>query len=73
MEENKNNVKNKEAILTDVRYICKTNPLMAESLQSGCDVAQLSNGDIIITQVKTVNTHYTWDSNKGKMVRINHI
>jgi hypothetical protein len=56
-------------ILTDVKYICKTSSLITESLQRGCDVAQLANGDIIVTEVKTVNTQYTWDQTKGRMVR----
>lgn len=64
-------VKNEQEskILTDLKYICKSANLITESLQRGCDVAQLGNGDIIITEVKTVNTQYTWDETKGRMVR----
>jgi len=60
-------------ILTDLKYICKTSNLITESLQRGCDVAQLANGDLIITEVKTVNTQYTWDETKGRMVRSSQI
>lgn len=57
-------------VLTDLRYICKSTPLITESLQKGLDVAQMPNGDIIVTEIKTVNTQYSWDRNKGKMVRL---
>lgn len=59
-------------IFSDIKYICKTSALITESLQRGCDVAQLANGDIIITEVKTINTQYSWDDNKKKMVRSTH-
>ena len=58
-----------EDILTDIKYICKTSGLITESLQRGCDVAQLPNGDIIVSEVKTVNTQYSWDSEKNRMIR----
>lgn len=61
--------KDQDEILSDVRYICKSASLITESLQRGCDVAQLPNGDLIITEVKTINTQYTWDKSKGKLVR----
>jgi hypothetical protein len=60
-------------LLSDIKYICKSSSLITESLQRGCDVAQLPNGDIIITEVKTINTQYTWDKNKGRMVRSSQI
>jgi Protein of unknown function (DUF2671) len=65
-------IKNQESedILTDIKYICKTSGLITESLQKGCDVAQLPNGDIIVSEVKTVNTQYSWDSEKNRMIRI---
>ncbi len=61
--------KDNSAILTDVKYICKTSALITDSLRKGCDVAQLANGDIIITEVKTCNTQYSWSEDKGKLVR----
>lgn len=57
----------------DIKYICVSADLITKSLQKGFDVAQLPNGDIIITEVKTVNIHYSWDHQKQKMVRINQI
>jgi len=56
--------------LTDIDYICKSTTLITESLRNGKDIAQLPNGDIIVTERKIVHLHYTWDSAKGKMVRI---
>jgi len=56
-------------LLTDVKYICKTSTLITESLRNGCDVAQLANGDIIITEVKVCNTQYSWNEEKGKLIR----
>lgn len=61
---------NASQILTDLKYICKSTSLITDSLQKGFDVAQLPNGDIIITEVKTINIQYAWDKNKQKMVRI---
>ena len=56
--------------LDDVRYICRSGALITESLQKGSDVMQLPNGDLIITELKTITCHYTWDSLKGKLVRV---
>ena len=57
-------------VFSDIQYICKSTSLIVDSLQKGLDVAQLPNGDILITEVKTVNTQYSWDKNKQKMARI---
>ena len=57
-------------IFADIKYICNSTSLIVESLQKGLDVAQLPSGDVIITEVKTINTQYSWDRDKQKMVRI---
>ncbi len=57
-------------IMSDIRYICKSCTLITESLQKGCDVMQMPNGDIIVTEVKTFTFQYTWDDKKGKLVRL---
>ncbi|MCC8399809.1 MAG: DUF2671 domain-containing protein [Rickettsia endosymbiont of Culicoides impunctatus] len=54
----------------NVRYICQSTTLITESIQKGFDVAQLSNGDITVTEIKTVNVHYNWDNVKQKFVKI---
>ena len=55
----------------DVKYICQASLLMTSSIRKGYDVTQLPNGDINVTQVRIVNVHYTWDSEKGKFVKTN--
>lgn len=60
-------------LLTDLHYIYKTSSLITSALQNGQDVAQLPNGDLIITEIKTVYTQYSWDKNKTKMVRVSRI
>lgn len=57
-------------IMSDIRYICKSCSLITEALQKGCDIMQMPNGDIIITEVKTLTFQYTWDEKKGKLVRL---
>ena len=57
-------------IFSDVKYICGSTSLIVDALQNGLDVAQLTSGDVIITEVKTVHTHYSWNESKRKMVRI---
>lgn len=58
-----------EDVFSDINYICKSTSLIVDSLQKGLDVAQLPNGDVLITEIKTVNTHYSWDKNKQKMLK----
>ena len=55
-----------------MRYVCKSCSLITESLQKGCDVMQLTNGDIIVTEMKAVTFQYTWDDKRGKLVRTQH-
>lgn len=60
----------KKDIFSDLKYICNSTSLIVESLQRGLDVAQLPSGDVIVTEVKTVNTQYSWDELKQRMVKI---
>lgn len=60
----------KEDIMSDIRYICKSCSLITESLQKGCDVIQLADGTIIVTELKAVTFQYAWDNKKGKLVRV---
>lgn len=67
----KNLSKNEENnIMADMRYISKSCALITESLQKGCDLMQMPNGDIIVSELKTVTFNYTWDVKKGKLMRI---
>jgi hypothetical protein len=54
---------------TDANYIRKSSVLVSDALQKGSDVMQLANGDIVITEVKTVTYKYQWDESKGKFER----
>lgn len=56
-------------LMSDIRYISKSCSLITESLQKGCDVMQMPNGDIIITELKAVTFHYSWDAKKGALSR----
>ncbi|MFV9875158.1 MAG: DUF2671 domain-containing protein [Rickettsiales endosymbiont of Dermacentor nuttalli] len=59
-----------DSAIYDVRYACRASVLINESLQKGCDVMQLPNGDIVVTEKKTFTFQYTWDDKKGKLVRV---
>ena len=59
-------------LMLDARYVCKSCSLITESLQKVCDVMQLDNGDIIVTELKAVTFQYTWDEKRGKLVRTQH-
>lgn len=65
----KNNLENEQDLMSDTKYVCKSCALITEALQKGCDVMQLANGDIIITELKAVTFQYTWDAKKGKLIR----
>lgn len=69
VELNKTNDKNDNEVMSDIRYICKSCSLITESLQKGCDVMQMPNGDIIVTELKPITFQYTWDERKGKLIR----
>ena len=63
------NTQSKDDIFSDINYICKTTPLIVDSLKNGLDVAQLPNGDILTTEVKTINTQYSWDKTKQRLFK----
>lgn len=65
--------KEENDLFNDIRYICKITPIISQSLQNGCDVAQLPNGDIIISEMKVVNTQYSWDKTKSRMIKSNQV
>ena len=56
-------------MMLDPRYLRQSSSLIQDSLQKGFDVLQLANGDIVTTGTKTVVYHYTWDQDKGKLVK----
>ena len=56
-------------MMLDPRYLRQSSSLIQEALQKGFDVLQLANGDIVTTGTKTVVHQYTWDDDKGKLVK----
>lgn len=56
-------------MMLDPRYLRQSSSLIQEALQKGFDVLQLANGDIVTTGTKTVVHQYTWDNEKGKLVK----
>lgn len=56
-------------MMLDPRYLRQSSSLIQEALQKGFDVLQLANGDIVTTGTKTVVYQYTWDGDKGKLVK----
>ncbi len=56
-------------MMLDARYLRQSSSLIQDSLQKGFDVLQLANGDIVTTGTKTVVYHYSWDQDKGKLVK----
>ncbi len=64
-----NSTQEEKDLMSNVKYVCKSCSLITESLQKGCDVMQMPNGDIIITELKAVTFHYTWDDKKSALVR----
>lgn len=63
---------NEKNVFEDLGYICESTGLITDALQRGLDVTQMPNGDVIITEVKTVNIHYVWDMSKQRLVRVSH-
>lgn len=63
---------NDDWVFSNARYICSSTALITGALQNGCDVAQLPNGDIVITEVTAVNIRYVWDKAKQKLVKVSN-
>ena len=57
-------------ILTDVKYLCRSNSIIRDALRNGQDVTQMPNGDVIITEVKTVHIQFSYDETKDRMIKI---
>jgi len=57
-------------LVTDINYIRRSSVLVGDALQKGSDVMQMPNGDIIITEVKTMTYTYAWDRQTSKFERI---
>ena len=56
-------------MMLDPRYLRQSSSLIQDALQKGFDVLQLATGDIVTTGTKTVVYQYTWDQEKGKLIK----
>ncbi len=56
-------------MMLDPRYLRQSSALIQDALQKGFDVLQLANGDIVTTGTKTVVYQYTWNEEKGKLLK----
>ncbi len=56
-------------MMLDPRYLRQSSALIQEALQKGFDVLQLANGDIVTTGTKTVVYQYSWDEERGKLLK----
>lgn len=57
-------------IMSDIRYIRKSCSLVTDALKKGCDVLQMPNGDIVITEIRTVSFQYSWNDEKAKFEKV---
>ena len=58
-------------ILLDRNYIDQSFSFMKDALQKGFDVAQLPNGDVMVTETKVVTYHYNWNEERRRFERTN--
>lgn len=56
-------------IFSDINYVRKSSSLVGDALQKGSDIMQMANGDIIVTEVKTVTYKYVWNKESKKFER----
>lgn len=56
-------------LMRNPQYLRQSSSLINDALQRGFDVLQLANGDIVTTGTKIVVTQYSWDEEKGKLVK----
>lgn len=56
-------------VMSSPNYLRQSSALINEALQKGYDVLQLANGDIVTTGTKIVVTQYSWDMERGKLVK----
>lgn len=56
--------------LASPSYLRQSSNLIKEALQSGFDVLQLANGDIVTTGTKTIVNKYEWNATKNKLVKV---
>lgn len=56
-------------VLCNSDYIRKSANLVNQALHNGCDVLQLPDGTIVISEFKPVTYVYAWDQDKNRLTR----
>ena len=64
-----NYTENQTRVLGDNDYIRKAANLVNQALHNGCDVLQLPDGTIVVSEFKPVTYVYSWDEEKGRLAR----
>ena len=62
--------KGEEDVFCDPQYICKSSSLITSSLRKGAEVAQMPNGDIIVSEMRRVTTQYHWNATKKQFKKV---
>ena len=60
-----------QELVLDENYLHQSFCFMKDALEKGCDVAQLGNGDLMITETKVITHHYRWDEERNRFERSN--
>jgi hypothetical protein len=63
-------VPNEKDVLTDMRYIRKSGALITDALQKGCDVMQMPNGDVVVTETRTISVVYSWNNDTARFDKL---
>ena len=57
-------------VMADINYIRKSANLVNDALQKGLDIMQMPNGDIMLTETKTIMHQFTWNPQKFRFERV---
>lgn len=57
-------------VMMDIDYIRKSCALVTDALKKGCDVLQMPDGEIVITEIRTVSFQYCWNPSKRRFEKV---
>ena len=58
-------------VFMDQDYVCASWDLVQSALKRQCDVIQMPNGNVVITEQKVEVSTYEWDPKIGQMMKVN--
>jgi hypothetical protein len=67
---NREKEEDEEWVFSDVAYLCGSTGIITDALKQGFDIAQLPNGDVVVSEIRTVTVRYSWDKQKQKMIKV---